>query len=66
MAKKRCKAEEIIGMRREAEAALAQGETVGIVCRRLGVSEQSFYRWRREYGGMKVDQPTSHGRRRLG
>ena len=56
MARKRYKAEESIGMLREAEVALAQGETVGIVCRRLGVSEQSFYRWRREYGGMKVDQ----------
>ncbi len=56
MARKRYKAEEIIGMLREAEVARAQGETVGIVCRRLGVSEQSFYRWRREYGGMKVDQ----------
>lgn len=56
MSRKRYKAEEIIGMLREAEVGLAQGETVGIVCRRLGVSEQSFYRWRREYGGMKVDQ----------
>jgi transposase-like protein len=35
---------------------LAQGETVGVVCRRIGVSEQSYYRWRREYGGLKVDQ----------
>ncbi len=35
---------------------LAQGETVGGVCRRIGVSEQSYYRWRREYGGLKVDQ----------
>ncbi len=34
----------------------AQGETVGQVARRLGVSEQSYYRWRREYGGMRVDQ----------
>ena len=56
MARKRYKAEVIIGMLREAEVALAQGETVGIACRRLGVSEQSFYRWRREYGVMKVDQ----------
>lgn len=48
MARKRYKAEEIIGMLREAEVALAQGETVGIVCRRLGVSEQRFYRWRRK------------------
>ena len=35
---------------------LAQGQTVGQVVRKLGVSEQTYYRWRREYGGMKVDQ----------
>ena len=56
MARKRYTAEEIIGKLREAEVHLAQGETVGQVVRRLGVSEQSYYRWRREYGGMRVDQ----------
>ena len=35
---------------------LAQGQTVGDVCRRIGVSEQSYYRWRKEYGGLKVEQ----------
>ena len=35
---------------------LAQGRTVGEVCRRIGVSEQSYYRWRKEYGGLKVGQ----------
>ena len=35
---------------------MAQGKTVGEICRRIGVSEQSYYRWRREYGGLKVDQ----------
>jgi len=35
---------------------LSQGETVGVICRGLGVSEQSYYRWRREYGGLRVDQ----------
>ncbi len=54
--RKRYAAEEIIGKLREAEVHLAQGETVGQVVRRLGVSEQSYYRWRREYGGMRVDQ----------
>ena len=48
--------EQIISKLREAEVALAQGETVGQVCRRLGVSEQSYYRWRKEYGGLKMDQ----------
>ena len=54
--RKRFSAEEIIGKLREAEVVLAQGETVGQVVRKLGVSEQTYYRWRREYGGMKVDQ----------
>jgi|TARA_B100000315_G_scaffold219545_1_gene221548 transposase-like protein len=56
MAKKRFTIEQIINHLREADVFLAQGETVGVVCRRIGVSEQSYYRWRREYGGLKVDQ----------
>ncbi len=48
--------EEIIAKLRDAEVRLAQGETVGQVCRQLGVSEQTFYRWRREYGGLRMDQ----------
>jgi transposase-like protein len=48
--------EEIITKLREAEVRLAQGETVGQVWRQLGVSEQTFYRWRREYGGLRMDQ----------
>ena len=35
---------------------LAQGQTVGEICRQIGISEQSYYRWRREYGGLKLDQ----------
>ena len=56
MSRKRFKPEQIIGMLREAEIKLSQGATVGDVCRGLGVSEQSYYRWRKEYGGLKVDQ----------
>lgn len=56
MSRKRYTAEQIIGMLREAEVLLTQGKTAGEVCRHLGVSEQSYYRWRREYGGLKVDQ----------
>ena len=48
--------EQIIAMLREAEVRLAQGEKTGMICRSLGVSEQSYYRWRREYGGLKVSQ----------
>ena len=56
MSRKRYTPEQIIGLLREAEVALAQGEKTGVICRRLGISEQSYDRWRREYGGLKVDQ----------
>ena len=56
MARKRYSTEQIIGMLREAEVKLSQGETVGVICRGLGISEQSYYRWRRDYGGLKLDQ----------
>lgn len=48
--------EQIIGKLREAEVLLGQGSTVGEVSRKLGITEQTYYRWRREYGGMRVDQ----------
>ena len=50
------KPEEIIGKLREAEFVLAQGGTVPDACRRIGVTEQSHYRWCKEYGGLKMDQ----------
>ena len=56
MPRKRFSVEQIINHLREAEVLLAQGQTVGEICRRIGVSEQSYYRWRREYGGLKADQ----------
>ena len=56
MSRKRFSVEQIISHLREAEVLLAQGKTVGEIYRRIGVSEQSYYRWRREYGGLKVDQ----------
>ena len=56
MARRRYPAEEIIGKLREAEVALAQGESVALDARRLGVAEPTYYRWRREYGGLRVDQ----------
>jgi transposase-like protein len=58
MSRKRYTPEQIIGKLREAEVALAQGETTGQVCRTLGIAEQTFYRWRREYGGLKIEQAT--------
>jgi putative transposase len=56
MPRKRFTVEQIINHLREADVLVAQGRTVGEICRRIGVSEQSYYRWRREYGGLKVDQ----------
>jgi putative transposase len=56
MGRKRYSPEQIIGMLREAEVAMAQGQTVGQVCRSLCIVEQTFYRWRREYGGLKIEQ----------
>ncbi len=56
MNRKRYAPEQIIGKLRGAEVALANGETAGQVCRTLGIAEQTFYRWRREYGGLKVEQ----------
>ena len=55
MSRKRYTPEQIISMLREAEVALAQGQSVGQACRTLGVSEQSYYRWRKEYGGLRTE-----------
>lgn len=48
--------EQIIGKLRQAEILLAEGATVPQVCRTLEVTEQTYYRWRQEYGGMQVSQ----------
>ncbi len=56
MARKGRSSEEIIAALREAEVRLGQGETVGKICRNLGISGQTYYKWRREYGGLKMDQ----------
>ena len=48
--------EQIILKLREAEVFLSQGKTVGEAARQLGVAEQTYYRWRSQYGGMKTDQ----------
>ena len=56
MVRKGFKPEQIIGKLREAEVLLSQGLTVGEASRKLGVTEQTYYRWRKEYGGMRVEQ----------
>ena len=56
MKRKKFKAEQIVVMLREAEIQMAKGLDTTEVCRNLGISEQTYYRWRKEYGGMKLDQ----------
>jgi putative transposase len=56
MKRKRYSVEQIIGKLREAEVLLSQGRTVKEISRGLGVTEQTYYRWRKEYGGLKVSQ----------
>jgi putative transposase len=56
MGRKIYTAEQIIGMLGEAEVLQGRGMTIGDVSRKLGISEQTYYRWRKEYGGMRVDQ----------
>jgi transposase-like protein len=56
MKRKRFTVEQIIRMLREAEVHISQGKTVRGVSRELGITEQTYYRWRKEYGGMKVSQ----------
>ncbi len=56
MARKRHTAEQIIAKLREAELALAKGQPLVDVVRKLEMAEQTYYRWRKEYGGLRVDQ----------
>ena len=56
MAKERATPEQIIAKLREAEVLIAQGKTVAQAAKQVGATEDTCYRWRREYGGMKVDQ----------
>jgi transposase-like protein len=53
---KRYGPEQIITMLREAEVEQSKGATVAAVCKKLGITDQTYYRWRKEYGGLKVDQ----------
>jgi transposase-like protein len=56
MSKKRFTAEQIIPNLREAEVDQAKGRTVAQACKKIGVTEQTYYRWRKEYGGLRMDQ----------
>ena len=56
MARKSYTTEQIIGLLRQAEVMLSQGKTLDTVIREIGVTRNPYYRWRKDYGGMKMDQ----------
>lgn len=56
MPKKRFRSEEIIHKLREADVLIGQGRTIPDITRQWGVTDKTYYRWRKEYGGMKIDQ----------
>ena len=56
MARKRYTAEQIVAKLREAEVELSKGQSTSQVCKKLGVSDQTYYRWRREFGGLRMEQ----------
>lgn len=56
MPRKRFTAEQIVNKLREADVLISQGRTVTQVCKQLEITDQTYYRWRREYGGLKTDQ----------
>jgi putative transposase len=56
MPKKRFSAEQIVMLLRQIEVSMSQGKSAPIACRDAGISQQSYYRWRKEYGGLELDQ----------
>jgi putative transposase len=56
MPRKKHSVEQVIHKLREAEGLLSQGRAVAEVCRSLGITEQTYYRWRKEYGGLRMEQ----------
>jgi transposase-like protein len=56
MPKKRFKAEQIVVLLRQIEVSMSQGKAAPVACREAGISQQSYYRWRKEYGGLELDQ----------
>ena len=56
MARRGLGAEQIVSKLRQIEVLMAQGKTAALACKEAGVSEQSYYRWRKEYGGLEIDQ----------
>jgi transposase-like protein len=56
MARRKYSSEEIIHKLREADVLLGQGKTIAEACKQLAITDQTYYRWRKSYGGLKVDQ----------
>jgi putative transposase len=56
MPKKRFSAEQIVTLLRQIEVLMAEGSATPVACREAGISLQSYYRWRKEYGGLEIDQ----------
>ena len=56
MPRKRFSAEQIVVLLRQIEVLMSQGKAAPVACREAGISQQSYYRWRKEYGGLEVDQ----------
>lgn len=56
MGKRGFGAEQIVSKLRQIEVLMAQGKTAVLACKEAGVTEQSYYRWRKEYGGLEMDQ----------
>jgi len=56
MPKKRFSAEQIVVLLRQIEVLMSQGKATPMACREAGISQQSYYRWRKEYGGLELDQ----------
>lgn len=56
MARKRLAAEQIVTKLRQIEVLQGQGKTIALACKEVGTTEQNYYRWRKEYGGLGVDQ----------
>ena len=56
MARRRFSAEQIVSKLRQIEVLMAQGRPAALACKEADISEQSYYRWRKEYGGLEIDQ----------
>lgn len=56
MSRKRYSAEQIVNKLRQADVLLSQGQTVSQASKQIGITDQTYYRWRKEYGGLKTDQ----------